>query len=223
MRPAAGGRGTSVPKVAEARSANFEAAVRTALAELEADLECELSKSAVIARANVNRTTIYTRRKHDPSKYVHHDLLKDIDEAIERRASLLAKPFETAPSSAPSPPARGDTAAMTELANEAVRQRAAAESAVRSARNAARSKMEAEIQALIFSYALRSVWPLGISPPEVLARGLQDLSDRLRAAMPEEHEAALQMGRALAATFGSAEHPNPPPSSGPIRQLRTVT
>ncbi|MFG6459062.1 hypothetical protein [Roseateles sp. BYS96W] len=207
------------PKIALLRSSIFETSVRGALAELESDPDHEISVSAVIARAEVNRTTLYTKKKHDRSIYVHQDLIDDIEKAITRRAEHLAKIVAADSGAGPLTDANTPVTDIAELANEAVRQRAAAEAAGRQAKNASRSQRETEGRALGFALALQSIWPIGQPSPEMLTRVVRELSDRLLHEAPDAHEAARLEAAMLAAAFGNTKSPKHTRNGATLRSI----
>ncbi len=72
------------------------------------------------------------------------------------------------------------------------------------------------------SLALRSIWPVGKSPPETLVRALQELPDLLRGD-PKRYQVAAQEAKALAAAFGGSEDAKPPWNGAPVRPIRPAT
>ena len=207
------------PQIALLRSSIFETRVRDALAELESDPDQEISASAVIARAGANRSTLYTKRKHDRSIYVHQDLIDDIDKAVTSRTEHLAKGVAADSSAGPVADANAPVTDIAELANEAVRQRAAAEAAGRQAKNASRSQRETEGRALVFALALQSIWPIGKPSPEMLTRAVQELSDRLLSETPDAREAITREAATLAAAFSNTNGSKHTRNGVPLRSI----
>lgn len=179
----------ATPKVAVLRGVAFEAAMRGALAEMEADVAIQISPGRVAKRAGVNRSTLYDRRK-DSKEYVHDALIADINAAIERRKK------DDDPKIASS----GDRAVSTALlASEAVQQRAEAESARKRAAQAVLSERKAVLVAVAFATALRAAWPVGKEKPAMLERFLREQEDAFRgSSLKDDYVVAVDEGVALA-------------------------
>ncbi|WP_280153246.1 hypothetical protein [Piscinibacter sp. XHJ-5] len=208
----------TAPAIALARSAAFAERVRQALSELLVEVDTQLSVSMVLAKAGVNRTTLYSRRKDAMRSHVHQKLIDEIDTAIAQRAEKIASKGRRSrfreevgrPSDAP------DVAA---LANELIKQRDAAEAEEKRRKRAERRERDAVMTAYTYAIALRQCWRV----PSELPRSLSDFISQAEAELQVGDQGDLEAAAVAGAHLASDSRGRPPSDGLPGPAGASVT